>query len=286
MVRFFTFEQFHNRKNIGSTKIRVHNLIKYWPEAGLYKYGEKPEAIIFQKVYCTYDYKFPITYPFIKILDVCDVDWNNTPDIYIKETVDGMDAVVVPTESMRKLMSSMTDTPVQVIKDRFDLEEFPVKKTHHGKAKTVVWFGYAHNAELMNYVIPSLESRGLNLIIISDNDPQLYRYANDSHGYQSKYTYIKYNQETIYSDLQKADICVLPKGNRPQDRYKSENKTVIAQLCGLPVACDAEQLDSFIEAEARNSHINTIYDKLKQEYDCKLSVKEYKKLIERIGKIG
>jgi hypothetical protein len=271
---------------VGSTKIRAHNLIKYWPKADLYKYGERPEVLIFQKVYCTYDYKFPKTYPGITILDVCDTDWNDTPDIYIKETLDGVNAAVVPTKNMQKLLQQMTDKPVVVIKDRFDLSEFPKPKIHNGKAKTLVWFGYSHNAELMNYVIPSIEKRGLNLIIISDSDPHLYKYANDPIEFEKKYTCIKYKQETIYQELQKADICVLPKGNRPQDRYKSENKTVIAGLCGLPVVTNAEELDSMMEAEARNGHINTIHSKLKQDYDVMKSIEEYKNLIRNIQEIG
>ena len=74
-VSFFTFEAFHAKSNVGSTKIRVHNLIKYWEEAELYKYGEKPDVMIFQKVYVNKDYKLPVTFPAVKILDICDPDW-------------------------------------------------------------------------------------------------------------------------------------------------------------------------------------------------------------------
>lgn len=282
MVRFHTFSQIHNRKGVGSDKIRVQNLIKYWPEAELYKYGEDMDVMIFQKVYCTYDYKYPKNLKRIKILDVCDVDWSNTPDVYIKETIDAMDAVVAPTENLRKLVQQMTDTPVRVIKDRFDLSEFPKPKQHSGKTKKAVWFGYSHNSVLMNYVVPSLENRDIELTIISDSDPHLYRYATDSIGYEKKYSYVKYDQETIYEELQKADVCIMPKGFRPEDRYKSENKTVIAQLCGLPVVSDADQLDNMETAEARNRHINIIYKELRNSYDCKNSVFEYKALIDEL----
>lgn len=282
VVRVQSFEQYHNKTNTGSGKIRVKNLLKHWPKAALYKYGEKADVMIFQKVYCTYDYKFPKNFPGIKILDVCDPDWTGTPDIYIKETIDAMDGIVVPTENLKKLIAQMTDTPVRVIKDRFDMDEFPAPKVHEGQAKQVVWFGYSHNSVLMNHVIPSLENRGLNLTVISDNDPHLYRFANDSVGYDKKYNFVKYDQATIYSELQKADVCVLPKGYRPEDRYKSENKTVIAQLCGLPVVQDTDTLEEMMSAENRNKHINTIYGGLKQEFDCQKSVAEYKALIDEL----
>lgn len=286
LVNAFTFAQYHGKKETpGSTKIRIDNMIKYWPELSLYKYGNNPDALIFQKVYCTYDYKFHQHFEGIKILDVCDTDWTQTPDIYIKETLDAVDAAVAPTESLCKLLRTMTDTPVRHIKDRFDLSEFPARKNHKGKAKRAVWFGYAHNATLLRYAVPSLESRGIDLIVVSDEDPYAYKWANDSQGYQAKYTYIKYNQDTVYSHLQSADICVMPKGFRPEDKYKSENKTVIAQLCGLPVVSSAEEIDAMLDGDARNKAIEVVYNKLREEYDVMKSISEYKELIQELSEI-
>lgn len=279
MVKFHTFEQFHNKKGIGSTNIRVANLIKHWPESSLYQYGNKPDVLIFQKVYCTKDYKFPATYSGKKILDICDPDW--LEGALIKETVDSMDAVVCPTEALADFIRQLTNKPVRVIKDRFAIEELPTRKKHKDDAKTVVWFGYHHNSSALKLAVPSLEKRNLNLIVVSNQDPFAYRWATNSIDYEKKYTFIKYD-EKAYENIQLADICVLPKLNRPKDRFKSENRTVLAQLLGLPVAKDAIELDNFLTAEARNRHIDTIYDKLKQEYDCRLSVKEYKELIDEI----
>jgi hypothetical protein len=169
-----------------------------------------------------------------------------------------------------------------VIKDRFDLTEFPERKKHEGKAKSAVWFGYAHNAGALKFAVQSLESRGIDLIVISDEDPMPYRWAMHPDDYEKQYTYYKYKHPDVYKQIQKADICVLPKNIRPWEHFKSENKTVIAELLGLPVAEDAEQLDKLLDADARTKAIDAVYDKLKVEYDCKLSVKEYKELIDEI----
>jgi len=193
-----------------------------------------------------------------------------------------MNAVVVPTEPLAEFLRQMTDKPVRVIKDRFDLTEFPTRKVHRGQAKTVVWFGYKHNAQSLKLAVQSFERRGLRLKVISDQDPFASRWAAEPKEYESMYEFVKYLPETAYKEIQKADICVLPKINRPQDRFKSENKTVIAQLLGLPVAVNAEELDELMTAEQRNSNIDTIYDKLKQDYDVNLSVKEYKELINEL----
>ncbi len=280
IIKFFTFEKYHNKKGVGSTKIRVHNLLKYWNEASEYKYGEYADVMIFQKVYCTYDFKYPKHFPGIKILDICDPDWTETPDIYIKETMDAMDAIVCPTEQFAKFLRQMTDKPVRVIKDRFDLREFPKPKVHTRHTESLVWFGYSHNAELLKLAMVSVEKRDLHLTIISNEDPQAWRWGNSRS--VDNYTFVKYNQDTLYKELQKHDVCLLPSGYRPQDKFKSENKTVIAELCGIPVAKSADELDALITPDARNKHISQQYDKLKQEYNCMRSISEYKELIEEI----
>ena len=177
----------------------------------------------------------------------------------------------------------LTDKPVRVIKDRFDLTDFPSRKIHRGQAKTVVWFGYHHNASALKLAVQSIERRGLRLKVIADQDPFASRWAFKPKEFESKYEFVKYQPDTAYLEIQKADICVLPKMNRPQDKFKSENKTVIAQLLGLPVAVNAEELDQLMTADQRNLNINAMYDKLKQDYDVNKSIKEYKDLIDEIS---
>lgn len=280
-IRFLTFEQFHAKTNVGSTKIRVHNLINYWPEAELYKYGEKPDVLIFQKVYMGRDYDFIKTFSGTKILDICDPDWLD--GVPIKATLDAVDAVTVPTKPLKEFLEQMTDKPVKVIKDRFDLKDFPIRKVHRGRAKEVVWFGYNHNAGALKLAVHSFERRRLRLKVISDQDPFASKWAAKPKEYEKLYSFKKYRPESAYREIQKSDICVLPVLTRPKDRFKSENKTVIAQLLGLPVAKNADELDELLTAEQRNSNIDTIYDKLKQDYDVKKSVEQMKGLIDEIS---
>lgn len=283
MIRFFTYSQYHNKRPpVGSTHLRVSQLIKYWPEAELYKYGEKPDVLIFQKVYTSQDYKFPLEYDGgKKILDICDPDWREFA--YVKETIDGMDAVTCPTEELASFLSQLTDKPVRVIPDRFDMEKIPLKKNHTKKAKTVVWYGYSQNAEVLQYAVDSIFQAGLNLLIISNDDPMVWRYATDQAKAKTMYSFKKYDEETIYTDLQEADMAVLPFGNRPIDRFKSDNKTIKAILAGLPVANTADEMREFIDPAKRKQFIDTKYDKIKEDYDVRNSVKEYKELIDVIA---
>ena len=279
VVRFFSFQKWHNRKGVGSTKIRVANLIKYWPEAGDYVYGEKPDVMIYQKVYMTENWKFPTLFKGIQILDICDPDWLD--GAAIKETLDEMDAVVCPTEALAEFLRQLTDKPVVVIRDRFDLDDFPAPKVHKGTLKSAVWFGYYSNAELIRHAVPALAKRGISLTIVSDQDPQAFKWSEEK-DYQSKYTFIKYRPETAYKEIRKADVCVLPKGMRPRDKYKSENKTAIARILGLPVVSIDTELDDLVTAEQRTAVKDKWYTKTVDEYNVKRSVAEYQKLIETI----
>src|SRR3990167_8476190 len=99
-VAFFDFSKYHGKfPDAGSTNIRVNQVIKYWPEAHKYLHGEHADVIIFQKVYCTPDFKFPAHYPEIKILDICDPDYLDGVNS-IKESVDAADAVTCSSEQL------------------------------------------------------------------------------------------------------------------------------------------------------------------------------------------
>jgi hypothetical protein len=279
MIRFFDFSRYHGRSESGSTYIRVNQLIKYWPEAGKYKYGENPDVLIFQKVYMTPDYLFPAHFEGIKILDICDPDW--LEDAAIVETCNAMDSVTCPTEALAEFIRQFHKNVV-VIPDRFDIALLPPPKTHTKQAKTVVWFGYAHNAELLKPAIPIIESLKLKLLIISDDDPIAHRWGLSN--YQEYYTFVKYNEETIYTELQKADFAILPDGFRPQDRFKSNNKTIKANLAGLPVAKTADEVNAYVSPKERRKWFEQSYDTIKGEYDVRKSVDDYKGIIDGINR--
>lgn len=277
-VRFFDYSQFHGKAEpVGSTFIRVDQLIKYWPEADKYKYGENPDVLIFQKVFTTPDYQFPKNFEGIKILDICDPMWLEGANVV--EMAQAMDAVTCPTQGLADYIKQFQPNTF-IVPDRFDIEALPEPKTHTGDAKTIVWFGYSHNSELLKPAIPLIEELRLNLLIISNDDPIVNRWS--LRDKQEYYTYKKYNEDTIYKDLQLADFAILPDGYRPEDAFKSNNKTVKAQLAGLPVAKTPEEVKDFMNESARRLWFDSNYGLIKQEYDVRNSVKEMKSIISKI----
>lgn len=277
-VRFFTYSQFHNKTPVvGSDFIRVKQLIKYWPEADLYKYGENPEALIFTKVFASADYQFQKHFEGIKILDICDPMWFEGANIV--ETVHAMDAVTCSTENLAEFIRQF-HTNVHFVPDRFDLAALPKPKEHKGKAKTVVWFGYSHNADLLKPAIKLIEELGLNLLIIANDDPIANRWGIRDR--QEYYTYKKYNEETFYQDIQQADFAVLPEGFRPEDPFKSNNKTTKAQLAGLPVAKTPEEVELYMDSKERKDWFDKNYATIQEAYDCRKSVEQMKGIIDEV----
>lgn len=279
-VKFFTFSQFHAKTPVvGSTHIRVNQLIKYWNEASLYKYGQSMDVLILQKVYIADDWQWPANIRATKILDLCDPDWfNGFTDI--RATIDAVDAVTCSSEGLTKHVSQLTSKPVRHIPDRFDIDPIPQRKKHTRKAQSVVWYGYSQNAELLRPALPLLEKHGLKLTVISNDDPVAYRWASDS--FRDNYTFKKYDEDTIYSELQKHDICLLPQGTRAIDPFKSNNKTVKAILAGLPVAHNQETLEKYLDPVERENYLHNNYDSIKTGYDVRQSVKEMKDLIHEL----
>lgn len=271
MIRAFTFAQYHNKPNTGSTKIRVDNLIKYWPEYDLYKYGENPDVLVFQKVYMQADYKFHAHFKGKKILDICDPDWLDNQAI--KETVDNVDAVTVPTEPLAEFIRQLTDKPVVVIPDRHDISLYKPKK-HYGDTKRLVWYGYKQNAELLKGALSYIQRNGYELTVIANDMPNL--------GIEYKFVKFPSTKQEFIEEMQKNDLCILPQGARPEDRFKSDNKTSESWLCGLPVVQSADDIERLIKAEDRQKEADECYSKAVKEYDCRLSIEQMRELIDEI----
>ena len=168
-VGILTFQQFHGRKHIGSSRIRGEWLVKYWKEAELFRMGERYDIVIYQKSYFVQHAK---AFKGIKILDLCDPDFMSFAYRTV-EMIEECDAVTVSTKALQEVISKFTSKPVIYIPDRMDLTFHKEIKKHSGKAKIAVWFGYTTNFPLLDTTINCLIKNKLNLIVIANKDYQL-----------------------------------------------------------------------------------------------------------------
>lgn len=273
-VGFLTFEQFHGKKNIGSSRIRCDWLIKHWKEAGgvgeaeRYKFGRHYDVMVFQKAYWI---EFAKEFKGIKILDICDADWLQW-SYPIKQMIDLCDAVTCSTEEIARFIVQLTDKPVVVIPDRVDFSTMPKPKKHQNDLETVVWYGYAENFEVLDGAIPALKKRNLKLIVVSNRS-----YVTTQTGIDIQN--LPWSQQTWIADVMRGDVVINPKHDKGRFKYKSDNKTIQAWSLGLPVAHTDIELDLFKTAKARNEEVERRYGFVRKERDVKKSVQELSELI-------
>ena len=92
-IGILTFEQFHGRKNLGSSRIRGHWIIDNWQEAELFKQGQIYNIVIYQKAYFLEHAK---VFKGLKILDLCDPDWLHWA-YKVKEMIEYCDGITTST---------------------------------------------------------------------------------------------------------------------------------------------------------------------------------------------
>lgn len=274
---YFLFEKIHNKKDVASSRVRGYWMMKYWPEAEVNIYGKKYEVVIYQKSYLLEHAK---KFDGIKILDICDPDWVDMQPI--REMVDNVDAITCPTQAWADLFSQMTDKPIIVIPDRQDLEYCKAKKIHRGRAKEVVYFGYAHNSYVLGQAMPALSRLGLNLSVISNEMVNLKTQSTAYNGEPINDRWTKWDVDTFCKELIKSDICLMPPVYKPNDRFKSNNKTTLAKALGMVVATNAEELEKFMDPVERQKESEKGLEEVRRFYDIRDSVKQMQSLIEQI----
>lgn len=268
-----TFEAWHGKQNIGSSRIRGHWLIKYWKEAELFQQGAKYDAVIFQKVYWL---EYLKNFKGVKILDLCDPDWLDT--VPIVEVIDECDAVTTSTRTLKEAVEQFTDKPVFFIPDRQDLKAHPyIKKEHKGKAEWAVWFGYSHNAKVLDRTIRTLRKNNLKLKVISNCRPP----------YSKADMNVRYDWEDPEFDFNKevasCDFVLMPPDTRPRGKFKSKNKIFTAWALGVPVVSTKQELTEFLDPGKRQKE-HELLEERRKVLDVRISVKEFKELIQKCSK--
>lgn len=269
-----TFEQYHGRAYIGSSRIRGTWLANYWDEAERFVMGRKYDAIIFQKAYWV---EYAKKFKGIKILDLCDPDF-----LYFNyktiEMIEECDAVTTSTEVLKETIEKFTDKPVVFIPDRMDLNYHNEYKVHRREAETLVWFGYSTNFWLLETAISFLSRHKLKLIVISDKDFMM------PMGFEESVPLVNYkwNIETVNRNIIKGDIVLNPSSKKGKWKYKSENKSITSYLLNMPVASTPERILELLDPKVRAKVADASKKWAIENYDVRLSVRDFKKLINQL----
>lgn len=273
-IKIISFEAYHGRKNIGSSRLRGHWMAKYMKDGEMYKQGCQSDVIIYQKVFWQ---EHADAYKGIKILDICDADFLAGQPI--KKIMDSMDAITVTTKALKEQLQHFTDVPIHIIPDRLDLEFHKEKKVHKGVAKKVVWFGYFGNSEVLKSTLFALKKHKLKLKVISDGV-----FAHRPPLKKEDVENVKWDIETVNDEILKADIALLPRLDKGNYKYKSNNKKITAWALGMPVAEEPDELKRFMDPDERRKEARLRWKEVREKYDIKQSVKQLNEIINGIKK--
>lgn len=272
-IGILTNEVFDNSplNSVASSRIRANWLIKYWEDAELFKVGRKYDVTIYQKAYNIR--QAPLN-DGIKILDLCDAEWHVMKPVM--QMASYCDAVVVSTQPLKDYLKKFfPDKPIVVIPDRMDLEHHTQQKKHEGEAKTAVWYGYKGNHIVLDQVLNALNELKLGLIVISESPFVI----NQSIYPNIELTNYVWSIDTVNADIIKGDIVLNPRFEHGKWRFKSNNKTITAWALGMPVANTREDLERLLPVHARIEEANTRLIEIREKYDVRQSVSEYKEFI-------
>lgn len=270
-IAMLSMEKYENRRPeaVGSSRIRCRWVMKYDKRLVPFKNGVKYDAVIYQKAYWKEHMK---RFPGIKIFDLCDPDWmEGKPITEVAEMVDGF---TVPTQALADFIGQLTEKPIMVIPDRIDPEEHtPVKSEHIGKARSVVWFGYSSNQEVLDQTVVFLKSKMLQLVVVSDRN------------YHDADINVPYDYRTIHEELIRHDFVLMPDYKKNlRHSFKSPNKTLTSWALGLPVAIGPEDIERFMSAEEREKESKMRRAEVLEKHHSRLSGPEYVNFINDIMK--
>ena len=237
-----TREIITGEKDCASDRIRAKMIADCSEDIELYRYDTNYFTIIFHQI----DFEGLERHREQSILnglaiyDICDYTWLENADVL--RFAQEVDVVTVASQSLKdKIIEDGLKTTVYVIGDGHDLTNRR-KKWHKDKAEWVVWFGYIENFVLLDEYLDVLKENGLKLRIIAQRDNK----KGDE--------FIKWDVNTYYDDINNCDFALLPTNGV----YKTNNKTVTAWLCGLPVAKTKEDMVNFIEKKARLEYLRDV----------------------------
>lgn len=282
-VGFITSEKVRclPENSVGSSRIRARWLWENWPEAEEWMVGRPGyEVLIFQKAYAVSMLTMMDIFKGISIFDICDPDWLDN-EINVFEYLNKADAVTASSAELANYVKKLLpDKLVVHIPDRINFSEHTeVKKTHAEELQHLVWFGYSHNFVYVQPALRQLAESNISLTVYSDTQIEIPQDINID------FKWHKYEYQRLHKDLRIYDAALLPTERGSVDvrgSFKTNNKALTCYALGLPVIetpADVERLQS---ASARKKEAREKMKLVKDNYDVKQSVQQYKDIIKQL----
>ena len=166
--------------------------------------------------------------------DVCDPSWWFQP-AEARAIAAGVDGVVASNPGLAKDFSDWSGKPCHMIPDRLELSHFDEQRKHANEHPVrLIWFGVSVNRIALlaaNANLERLRANGFKIsLTVMDNQPELPIPYLDFPAVQ-----VMYSWQNEVGVLAQHDIALLPPYPGPWGDVKSNNKTLSAWACNVPV---------------------------------------------------
>lgn len=239
------------------------------------------KLVIFQKSYTEEDIQLAIKLKDLgvkTVIDICDNHFYNPAGrddfearaARLKQMINLVDAVVVPTQELKKVVEPLTGS-IFVVDDFIDYEKSShiadlfnrartilthyrqIKRLRSRKIIRLVWYGNQGNpaldsgiSELVS-ILPQLEKLNidvpLSLTVITNNKGIFQREIQGVTTFPTHF--FKWEKGTFPYLFKEHDICIIPVKVNPFTICKSNNRLVLSLKLGLPVVADL--IPSYVE---------------------------------------
>lgn len=195
------------------------------------------DLVIFQK---TYNLKFldlarRLKEKGIKIaFDLCDAEWINR-EVEIKAMIEAVDFVTVSTVAIKAwIINQYPKKSCYIIPDGHDLDYYkpgkPVKQ--NAGSMNYVWYGNSGTILSLRAIMGALEANSGpkdTLTIIADECGRN-AILSDKIGIK----FVPWQLKTVNNEIRRCNLVLNPKLDNESYRVKSNNKTAMAYILGLP----------------------------------------------------
>ena len=296
------------RGYLASSRIRIHNLAKYWDECDDYFYPEEfnqtneeffnpdnqfkilkdYDVVILNK---TYEWRLALrlkeNHQFV-VIDFCDPDFllshsSETRRNNCLQTLRYTDLCIVNGKEMKKELRKVYKGPIEIIPDRLDLQGLPQKEIHNDELKRIVWYGYSENLRVLEPYMKQIINMGLEITIISDGFFKNLILVGCKYKPKDVITYKSWHPETINKQILSTDCVFVGKDkDKYLSKFKSNNRALTGWAMGMPVAFDIRDLKKLKSREARIKNAWNGNRMVREKFDIRHSVFEYDKIIKKL----
>lgn len=219
-------------------------------------------------------------------LDHCDPMWWFSPK-EMRRQIEHCTGVVCSNPALVSDFTAWSGRQAVCIPDRMDLEHYDQTREHReSRPVRLIWFGGALNrvglaAAWANLGRLTANDYDIELTIMDDRPSETLDWGTEVRVYHVPFS-VQHEPEILASH----DIAVLPPYPGPWGRVKSNNRTLSAWACGLPVTTgeDYAELEALVQSAELRARLGAAGRRdVEQMWRVEQSAAEWRSLLEAHG---